>query len=99
AVGIQRGAESERVGGRGTGPELRADGVVHAAEEADVRAVDLPRALADPDEVRGAVVPLAGERVAARERLLVVEQQRFVARPDVDLVQRRVRGVEDADRL
>ena len=42
------------------------------------------RALADPQEVRGAVVRHARARVDARQRALVVEQQRLVAREEVD---------------
>ena len=67
--------------------DLDADRVVDAGEERRVRAVGLPRALADPEHVRRAVVPVAGQRVAAREALLVVQHEALVARPDVDLVQ------------
>ena len=70
---------------------------MHAGEELGVSAVRLPGALADPEHVRRAVVPVAGERVAARQALLVVEHEALVARPDVDLVQlRRVREVDPA---
>ena len=40
-----------------------------------------------------------GQRVRARERLLVLEQQPLVARPDVDLVQACARVEVDPDRL
>ena len=62
-------------------------------------AVRLTRPLADPEEVGRAGVPVAGRRVAARERLLVVEEQRLVARPDVHLVDRVLVAEIDADRL
>ena len=62
-------------------------------------AVDLPGALADPQQVRRAVVPVAGEAVAAGERLLEAEDQRFVRRVEVDFVQLRlVREVDAARR-
>ena len=53
----------------------------------------LAGALADPEQVGRAVVPVAGEAVAAGERLLVPEQQRLVRRVEVDLVQLQL-GVE-----
>ena len=58
-----------------------------------MRAVELAGALADPEQVRRAVVPVAGEAVLAGERLLVVEEQRLVRRVEVDLVQLEL-GVE-----
>ena len=96
--GFSRAQSSTDLLGRRRRPELHADRVVHAGEELDVRAVELARAVADPEHVRGAVVPVARERVAPRERLLVVEQQALVARPDVDLVQLRRRGEVDPAR-
>ncbi len=74
-------------------------GLQHPREELDVRAVHLARALPDPEEVRGAGVPVAGRRVAPDERLLVVEEERLVARPDVDLVDRALVAEVDPDRL
>src|SRR5438874_11907801 len=50
-------------------------------------AVDVARAVARPEQVSRAVVPVAGERVRAGERLLVAQEERFVARVEVDLVQ------------
>ena len=55
-------------------------------------AVELAGALADPEHVGRAVVPVAGERVPAGERLLVAEDQRLVAGVEVDLVQLRARS-------
>ena len=52
-----------------------------------MRAVELVGAVPDPQQVRGAVVPVAGEAVAAGERLLVAEEQRFVRRVEVDFVE------------
>ena len=60
---------------------------MHAGEELDVRVVETARPLADPQQVRRAVVPVAGQRVLPRQALLVVEQQTFVRREHVDLVQ------------
>ena len=64
-----------------------------------MRAVQLPGALAGPEEVRRARVPVTRRRVAAHERLLVVEEKRLVARPDVDLVDRPLVAEVDPDRL
>ena len=60
-------------------PAFQADRILDAAAELDMRAVGLARAVADPDHVRGGVVPVAAGGIDARHRLLVAEQQRFVA--------------------
>ena len=52
-------------------------------------AVELAGALADPEHVGRAVVPVARQRVLPGQRLLVAEEQRLVARVDVDLVELR----------
>src|SRR5690242_6897224 len=59
-----------------------------------MRAVRLARALADPDHVRRAVVPLAGGRIDPGQRLLVRQQQRLVAGVELGLadLRRRLRG-------
>ena len=61
------------VGGGRRRADLAAERVADAAEELDVGAVELAGALADPQHVRRAVVPAAGQRVLAGERLLVAE--------------------------
>jgi hypothetical protein len=86
--GLSALAQLEHLVGGGRGADLAADRVADAAEELDVRAVELAGALADPEHVRRAVVPVAGERVLPGERLLVAEHQRLVAR-----VERRPREV------
>ena len=97
AIGFSRSQSSTTSSGVADGPSLHSDRVVDAREELDVRAVERARPLADPEHVRRAVVPVAGERVATGQALLVVEQQPFVARPDVDLVElRRRREVDPA---
>ena len=80
-------AQFDHVVGGGGDADLAADRVADAAEELDVRAVEFAGALADPQHVSGAVVPAAGERVLAGERFLVAEQERLVARVDVDLAE------------
>ena len=75
------------------GPSFTPTGFWMPREELDVRAVELAGALARPQEVRRAVVPVVGEAVAAGERLLVAEQQRLVRRVEVDLVELEL-GVE-----
>ena len=97
--GSSRSQSSTTSSGVAVRAELAAERVVDTGEELDVRAVERPRSLPDPEHVRRAVVPVARERVAARQPLLVVEQQALVARPDVDLVQlRRRREVDPAGR-
>ena len=53
-------------------------------------AVVLAGALAYPEHVRRAVVPVARERIYAGERLFVVQQQGFVAGVEVDCVELRL---------
>ena len=86
-VRVEPFAQLEHVVGRGVGPELAPERVADAAEELDVGAVELARPLADPQHVGRAVVPVARERVLAGEVLLVTEDERLVARVDVDLVE------------
>ena len=59
-------------------------------------AVELAGAVTDPDHVRRAVVPVAGERVLPGQALLVGQDQRLVARPEVDLVQALLGAEVDA---
>jgi hypothetical protein len=51
-------------------------------------AVGLARAVADPDHVARAREPLAGGRVDARQRLLVVEEKRLVRGEELDGLER-----------
>ncbi len=99
AAGIQPLGERDDVVRLSRRPQLDRDRVVHAGEELHVRPGKITRALADPEQVRRAVVPLTRERVLPGERLLVLEQQALVARPDLDLVQRALPLEIDSDRL
>src|SRR5690606_10247521 len=93
--------ERTRVVGGRRGTELDTDRVTHPGEEVDVRAVDLTRALTDPHEVRRAVVRQTRARVDAREGPLVVEQERLVAREELDRLERvevRAARGHEADR-
>ena len=67
--------------------DLQPERVGHPAQELHVRAVELAGAVADPQQVRRAVVPVAGERVAPGEGLLVGQDERFVARVEVHALQ------------
>ena len=87
AIGVERFAQSEHVLGGRSRTHLAPDGVLHPLEERDVRAVELTRAFADPQHVRRAVVPVAGEGVDAGERLLVAEYEGLVAGEEVDRVE------------
>jgi hypothetical protein len=65
-----------------------------------VRAVEFAGALADPQEVRRGVVRRAGARIDARHRTLVVHQQTFMARVEVDsakLVEVGAGGLHELD--
>ena len=64
--------------------DLDADRVADAGGELDVRTVERPGPLADPEEMRGQVVGLAGARVGPGERLLVRQQQGLVAGVELD---------------
>ncbi len=78
---------------------LEAQRVAHAAQELDVGAVGLARAVADPQHVGRAVVPVARGRIDAGQRLLVLQQQRLVAGEEVGLGDlRRGRRGEPAGR-
>ena len=52
-------------------PALQRDRVFDAAREFDMGMVGLARAVADPDQVAGGVVPIAARGIDARHRLLV----------------------------
>ena len=57
------------------------------AAELDMRAVQVPGSLTDPDQMRGDVVGQPGAAVDAGQRPLVLQQQRLVARVELDPVQ------------
>ena len=70
------------------GPTLAPSGLRTPERYFEVGALSrAARPLADPEHVGGAVDPVTGERVAPGERLFVVEDQRLVACPEVDLVE------------
>ncbi len=94
-LGVERLAQPEHLLGGGAGSELAAEGVGHPGEEAHVGTVEVPGALADPQQVGRAVVPVAGEAVPAGQRLLVAQEQGLVARVEVDLVQLVLGGQVD----
>ena len=87
---VERLAQLEHLVGPGGGAELHADGIADASQELDVSPVELARPLADPQQMRRAVVPVAGECVLSRECFLEAEDQRLVAGVEVDLVQLRL---------
>ena len=67
----------------GTG--LEPDGVADTAQEVDVGAVRLARAIADPEHVRAAVVPAASGGIDTGQRLLVLEEQSLVGGVELGL--------------
>ena len=86
-VRVERLAQGKHfVGGRRRA-DLATQRVVDAPQELDVGTVELSGAVADPEHVGRAVVPASGERVAAGEGLLIAEQERLVAREEVDLAE------------
>ena len=83
--GFQPLAQLVQLVRRRSGSDLDAERVVHPGEVLGMGAVGGARTLAQPEHVRGAVVPVAGQRVLTRQALFVVEH--CWARVDVDLVQ------------
>src|SRR6185436_7820264 len=61
------------------GADLDADRVADPGDEVDVRSAQVPGALPHPHEVTGDVIGQPGAGVDARQRTLVVQQQRLVA--------------------
>ncbi len=96
AVGVQGVAERQHVVSRGVRPDLHADWIADASQELHVGTVQLSSALADPQHVRRAVVPLTGEGVLASQCLFVAENQRLVRGVHVNLVERTVAFGVDA---
>jgi len=75
--------------------DFHPDRVLHPAQKLDMRAVQLARAVADPQHVRRAVVEIVGQAVTTHEGFFVVEQQRFVGGEEAGFTQLR-RGVHAA---
>ena len=72
-----------------TGPAFQADGILDAAAEFDMGAVELAGAVADPDHMGGGVVPIAAGGIDPRHRLLVSKQQSFMAGIEIGAAQLR----------
>ena len=88
--GLSFSHSSIAVSGVVAGAELDADRVGDPADEVDVRAVELPGALADPQEVAGQAVGLAvGD---PGQRPVVLQRQRLVRAVEADRAQRLVVG-------
>ena len=85
--GLSASQSATTSSGVAVGPILQPSGLPTPRQELDVGAVELAGALADPEHVGRAVVPVAGERVLPGEGLLVAEDERLVAGVEVDLVQ------------
>jgi hypothetical protein len=85
-VGVERSHSASTSSGWRWGRACSRSGCARR-RELDVGAVELAGALADPEHVGRAVVPVAGERVLAGEGLLVAEDERLVAGVEVDLVE------------
>jgi hypothetical protein len=101
ALRVERVDQGQGVLGGRRRAELDPDRVADVPHELHVRAVELPGALADPQEVRRDVVRQARTRVDAGQGALVVEQQRLVAGVDVDpveLLRVGARGVHERQR-
>ncbi len=80
-LGIETSQSATTSDGDAPGPSLTPIGLLDAREELHVRPVRIARPLPDPQQVGRARVPVAVERVAPGQPLLVVEQQALVARP------------------
>src|SRR6516162_9336033 len=66
---------------------FQADRILDAAKIFDVSVVELPRAVADPDEMARRRIPVAGRGIDAGESLLIAEQQRFMAGVEIGRAQ------------
>ncbi len=73
--GVDQAQQVVRLHGRA---DLGADRVADAAQELDMGAVELARALAAPDEMGRGVVPFAARAIDAGHGFLVAEQKRLV---------------------
>mmetsp|Transcript_16389 Transcript_16389/g.27547 ORF Transcript_16389/g.27547 Transcript_16389/m.27547 type:complete len:440 (-) Transcript_16389:93-1412(-) len=89
-LGVDRLDELDELAGVALVADLDADGVFDAAHVLDVCAVQLAGALADPQQVRRAAVPLVRCAVHAGESLLVVQQERLVAGEELGAFRDRV---------
>ena len=78
-VRIENVDQPQQVVGLERRPAFEPERILDAARKFDMRVVVLARAVADPEHMAGGGVPVAGGRIDAGQRLLVAEQQRFVA--------------------
>ena len=85
--GLSRSISASASSAEAVGPSLTRDRVADPAEELDVGAVEVAGALADPDQVGGDVVGRAGAAVDPRQGPLVLEQEPFVTRVELDPVE------------
>ena len=95
-VGVECFAQTLDVVSGGGRADLATDRVLDATHELDVGTVELTGALADPDHVGRAVVPLVGEAVLAGQGFFVAEKQCLVAGVEVDAVEALIVGRVDA---
>ncbi|KPY40222.1 Uncharacterized protein ALO52_05173 [Pseudomonas syringae pv. primulae] len=86
-VRVENIDQPDQVVGVHARPDLDADRIVHSAQKLDMRAVQLPGTVADPQHVRGAVVVVVGQAVTADKGFFVVEQQGFVGREEAGFAQ------------
>ena len=88
--GVERIEQRQHLIGRGRGANLDAHRVGDAAQVVDVRAIQLARALAQPQHVgRGAKPAAAGVFARPRQRFLIRQQQGFVGGVEAHLAQLR----------
>ena len=90
--GFSRSIRRSRSSGSHGRAAFHADRVLDAAQELDMGAVDLAGAVAEPQQMGRAVVPVAGRRIDAGQRLLIGQEQRLVRGVELGLADLR-RGV------
>ena len=94
---VQRVEQAQKNIGRQARADLDTDGIADAAQELDMRRSFKAGSVADPQHVRAGVIPVAGQRILPSQRLLVREQQRFVAGVELRALQLRHRvGIDPA---
>ena len=94
--GVDQGQQLLRLDRRA---DLDADRVLHALHEVDVGAIELAGSLADPQQVGGGVVPIAGGGIDAGHGFLEAEQQGLVAGEELHTGQVRMALRRDANGL
>ena len=83
-IRIEAIGQLQRVIGGGRRAQLHSERVADVPQQLNVCTMQLPGALADPQEVAGGAVRLPGPGVDPGQRMLVLQDQRLVAGVEVN---------------